>query len=145
MVKFRTMVADAEERLGELVDLEQLEEPAFKIERRPAGDALGAIPAPHQPRRAAAAVQRPASATCRWSGRARRRRRSSPSTTSASGRRLAIRPGLTGPMQVYGRGDLTFEERLAMERDYLDNLSVAGDLAILLRTPRAIIRGEGAH
>ena len=39
-------------------------------------------------------------------------------------------------MQVYGRGDLTFEERLAMERDYLDNLSVAGDLAILLRTPR---------
>ena len=40
-------------------------------------------------------------------------------------------------MQVYGRSDLTFEERLAMERDYLDNLSIAGDLAILLRTPRA--------
>ncbi len=48
-------------------------------------------------------------------------------------------------MQVYGRGDLTFEERLAMERDYLDNLSIAGDLAILLRTPWAIVRGEGAH
>jgi len=59
--------------------------------------------------------------------------------------RLAVKPGLTGPMQVYGRGDLTFEERLAMERDYLDNLSVAGDLAILLRTPRAIVRGEGAY
>jgi lipopolysaccharide/colanic/teichoic acid biosynthesis glycosyltransferase len=59
--------------------------------------------------------------------------------------RLAIKPGLTGPMQVYGRSDLTFEERLAMERDYLDNLSVTGDLAILLRTPRAIVRGEGAY
>ena len=59
--------------------------------------------------------------------------------------RLAIKPGLTGPMQVYGRGDLTFEERLAMERDYLDNLSIAGDLAILLRTPRAIVRGDGAY
>ena len=59
--------------------------------------------------------------------------------------RLAVKPGLTGPMQVYGRGDLTFEERLAMERDYLDNLSVAGDLAILLRTPRAIVRGDGAY
>ena len=35
MVKFRTMSADAEERLGELVDLEQLEEPAFKIEADP--------------------------------------------------------------------------------------------------------------
>ena len=32
---------------------------------------------------------------------------------------------MTGPMQVYGRSDLTFEERLAMERDYLDNLSLA--------------------
>jgi len=58
---------------------------------------------------------------------------------------LAIKPGMTGPMQVYGRSDLTFEERLAMERDYLDNLSLGGDLAILLRTPRAVIRGEGAH
>ena len=59
--------------------------------------------------------------------------------------RLAVKPGLTGPMQVYGRSDLTFEERLAMERDYLDNLSVTGDLAILLRTPRAIVRGDGAY
>jgi lipopolysaccharide/colanic/teichoic acid biosynthesis glycosyltransferase len=48
-------------------------------------------------------------------------------------------------MQVYGRGDLTFEERLALERDYLDNLSVAGDLAILLRTPSAVFRGHGAY
>ena len=59
--------------------------------------------------------------------------------------RLAVKPGITGPMQVYGRSDLTFEERLAMERDYLDNLSITGDLAILLRTPGAIVRGEGAQ
>jgi lipopolysaccharide/colanic/teichoic acid biosynthesis glycosyltransferase len=32
-----------------------------------------------------------------------------------------------------------------MERDYLDNLSVAGDLAILMRTPLAILRGHGAY
>ena len=59
--------------------------------------------------------------------------------------RLSMRPGVTGPMQVYGRGELTFEERLALERDYLDNVSIAGDLAILLRTPRAMIAGEGSH
>jgi lipopolysaccharide/colanic/teichoic acid biosynthesis glycosyltransferase len=59
--------------------------------------------------------------------------------------RLSVRPGVTGPMQVYGRGDLSFEERLALERDYLDNVSITGDLAILLRTPRAMIRGEGAY
>jgi lipopolysaccharide/colanic/teichoic acid biosynthesis glycosyltransferase len=59
--------------------------------------------------------------------------------------RLSVKPGLTGPMQVYGRGDLTFEERLALERDYLDNLSVTGDLAILMRTPAAVMRGRGAY
>jgi lipopolysaccharide/colanic/teichoic acid biosynthesis glycosyltransferase len=32
-----------------------------------------------------------------------------------------------------------------MERDYLDNLSLLTDLAILLRTPRAIVRGDGAY
>ena len=59
--------------------------------------------------------------------------------------RLGVQPGMTGPMQVYGRGDLTFEERLAMERDYLDNLSLLTDLQILMRTPLAIVRGEGAY
>ncbi len=38
MLKFRTMDADAEQRLAELVDLEKLDQPAFKIRRRPAGD-----------------------------------------------------------------------------------------------------------
>jgi hypothetical protein len=32
-----------------------------------------------------------------------------------------------------------------MERDYLDNLSLLTDLEILLRTPRAMVRGEGAY
>ncbi|HWB70563.1 MAG TPA: sugar transferase, partial [Solirubrobacterales bacterium] len=59
--------------------------------------------------------------------------------------RLAVKPGMTGPMQVYGRSDLTFEERLALERDYLDNISITGDLAILLRTPRAVVRGTGSY
>ena len=47
-------------------------------------------------------------------------------------------------MQVAGRGGLTFEERLALERDYVDNLTITGDIKILLRTPRAVIRGDGA-
>jgi lipopolysaccharide/colanic/teichoic acid biosynthesis glycosyltransferase len=47
-------------------------------------------------------------------------------------------------MQIAGRGGLSFEERLALERDYLDNLTVTGDISILIRTPRAVVRGEGA-
>ncbi len=58
--------------------------------------------------------------------------------------RLDVKPGLTGPMQVHGRGELTFEERLAVELDYVENLSMGRDLRILALTPVCIIRGTGA-
>jgi exopolysaccharide biosynthesis polyprenyl glycosylphosphotransferase len=144
MMKFRTMVADAEARLGELVDLETLDEPAFKIPDDPritrAGGFLRRTSLDELPQlinvlRGDMSLVGPRpeeeAVVALYDERQRVR--------------LAIKPGLTGPMQVYGRGDLSFEERLAMERDYLDNLSLTGDLAILLRTPRAIIRGEGAY
>ena len=144
MLKFRTMVADAEERLGELVDLEKLEEPAFKIRDDPRVTRVGRLlrrtsvdelPQLLNVLRGDMSLVGPRpeeeSVVALYNERQRAR--------------LAIKPGLTGPMQVYGRSDLNFEERLAIERDYLDNLSIAGDLAILLRTPRAVIRGEGAH
>ena len=59
--------------------------------------------------------------------------------------RLQVKPGMTGPMQVYGRGALTFQERLAVELDYVDNISVARDLAILARTIPTVLRGTGAY
>jgi lipopolysaccharide/colanic/teichoic acid biosynthesis glycosyltransferase len=58
--------------------------------------------------------------------------------------RLAVKPGLTGPMQVYGRGQLTFQERLAVERDYIENLSLGRDLRILALTLPAVLGGRGA-
>jgi lipopolysaccharide/colanic/teichoic acid biosynthesis glycosyltransferase len=58
--------------------------------------------------------------------------------------RLDVKPGLTGPMQVHGRGELTFEERLAVELDYVENLSIGRDLRILALTPVSVIRGTGA-
>jgi exopolysaccharide biosynthesis polyprenyl glycosylphosphotransferase len=144
MLKFRTMVADAEQRLTELVDLQKLDEPAFKIPDDPritrAGRLLRRTSLDELPQlinvlRGDMSLVGPRpeeeAVVALYDERQRLR--------------LAVKPGLTGPMQVYGRGDLTFEERLAMERDYLDNLSITGDLAILLRTPRAIVRGEGAY
>jgi len=144
VLKFRTMVVDAEERLAELVDLENLDEPAFKIPDDPrvtrAGGFLRRTSLDELPQlinvlKADMSLVGPRPEEEAVVALYDERQRA----------RLAIKPGLTGPMQVYGRGDLTFEERLAMERDYLDNLSVAGDLAILLRTPRAIVRGDGAY
>jgi lipopolysaccharide/colanic/teichoic acid biosynthesis glycosyltransferase len=58
---------------------------------------------------------------------------------------LAVKPGLTGPMQVAGRGDLDMPERLRLEIDYIQNYSLGKDLDILLRSIRAILTGRGAY
>jgi exopolysaccharide biosynthesis polyprenyl glycosylphosphotransferase len=144
MIKFRTMVTDAEQRLPELVDIESLDQPAFKIPDDPRITRSGRwlrrasideLPQLWNVLRGEMSLVGPRpeeeSVVALYDERQRGR--------------LAVKPGMTGPMQVYGRSDLTFEERLAMERDYLDNLSLLTDLAILLRTPRALVRGEGAY
>lgn len=53
------------------------------------------------------------------------------------------RPGMTGYWQVEARNDVDFEERQAMEADYVRNWSVWWDLVILLRTPLAMLGPDG--
>ncbi len=59
--------------------------------------------------------------------------------------RLAVKPGLTGPMQVNGRGDLPLDERVRLEIDYIEHYSVWRDVQILAKTIPAVIRGDGAY
>ena len=47
-------------------------------------------------------------------------------------------------MQVYGRGQLSLPERLAVERDYIENISLGRDLRILGMTLAVVVRGKGA-
>jgi lipopolysaccharide/colanic/teichoic acid biosynthesis glycosyltransferase len=58
--------------------------------------------------------------------------------------RLAVKPGLTGPMQVAGRGELDMDARLALEMDYIRNYSLWKDLRILSQTLPAVLSGKGA-
>jgi lipopolysaccharide/colanic/teichoic acid biosynthesis glycosyltransferase len=58
--------------------------------------------------------------------------------------RLSVKPGLTGPMQVSGRGALDMDHRLALELDYIQNYSLGRDLKILLQTITAVFKAEGA-
>ena len=60
-------------------------------------------------------------------------------------RRLAVKPGMTGPMQVNGRADLPLDERVEMELNYIENYSIWHDILLLLHTAPAVIRGEGAR
>ena len=143
MFKLRTMTAGAEAELEDLIELESLEEPAFKIRNDPRVTRVGAVlrrtsideipqfinvlkgdmslvgPRPEEEAVVALYDERQL-------------------------QRLAVKPGVTGPMQIAGRGELSFEERLSLDRDYMDNLTITGDIAILIRTPRAVIRGDGA-
>ena len=59
--------------------------------------------------------------------------------------RLAVKPGLTGPMQVGGRADLSLDERVRLELDYIEDYSLWRDLSILARTLVAVVTGQGAY
>ena len=144
MLKLRSMVEDAEARLPALVPVAELEEPMFKLHDDPRVTRVGRVmrrwsldelpqlwnvlvgdmslvgPRPEQ-----------LDLVERYSPEQRLR--------------LAVKPGLTGPMQVYGRGQLTFAERLAVERDYVENISVVTDLRILGMTIASVLNGRGAY
>ncbi|WP_460599089.1 sugar transferase [Flexivirga lutea] len=60
-------------------------------------------------------------------------------------RRLRVRPGLTGLWQVSGRSNLSWDESLRLDLRYVDNWSMTLDLQILWRTARAVVRGTGAY
>lgn len=58
-------------------------------------------------------------------------------------RRHEVRPGLTGLAQVSGRNALTWDERLALDVEYVDHHSLRGDLSIIARTVSAVLRRDG--
>jgi len=62
----------------------------------------------------------------------------------ADHRRLMVRPGITGLWQVSGRSNLTWEESVRLDLSYVDNWSMTGDLVILFKTFRAVLRADGA-
>lgn len=59
--------------------------------------------------------------------------------------RLRARPGITGLAQVRGRASLPWSERIAIDLEYVNGWSFAGDLAIIARTARVVLRGEGTY
>jgi exopolysaccharide biosynthesis polyprenyl glycosylphosphotransferase len=60
--------------------------------------------------------------------------------------RFDVKPGITGPWQVNGRNTVTdFEEVIRLETDYIREWTLWKDLGILLRTVPAVFRMEGAH
>jgi exopolysaccharide biosynthesis polyprenyl glycosylphosphotransferase len=60
-------------------------------------------------------------------------------------RRLELRPGLTGPWQIYGRSQSPFQEMVRFDYQYVAGWSLARDIEILLATLPAVVSGRGAY
>jgi exopolysaccharide biosynthesis polyprenyl glycosylphosphotransferase len=143
MLKFRTMVRDAEAMLAELVPFEELDAPMFKLKADPRVTRVGRLlrrtsidelPQLINVLRGEMSIVGPRPEQLDLVDR----------YAPEHQFRLQIKPGITGPMQVYGRGELTFDERLAVEREYVENLSLARDLRILVMTLPAVFGRRGA-
>jgi lipopolysaccharide/colanic/teichoic acid biosynthesis glycosyltransferase len=59
-------------------------------------------------------------------------------------RRLEVPPGVTGLWQVRGRNAMTFDERVVLDLEYIDHLSLANDIKLLGMTVLVVIKGKGA-
>jgi exopolysaccharide biosynthesis polyprenyl glycosylphosphotransferase len=144
MLKFRTMRAGADAQLPKVVRLDELEEPMFKLRDDPrvtrVGRVLRRVSLDELPQllnvlRGQMSIVGPRPEEIEMVKRYKPEHRF----------RLAVKPGMTGPMQVNGRANLTFAERLALELNYIENLSLGRDLRLLTLTASAVVRRDGAY
>lgn len=57
---------------------------------------------------------------------------------------LSVRPGITGLWQVSGRSEINFDERIVLDAEYVNNISLWNDLKIIGKTPLIMVTGKGA-
>jgi len=144
MYKFRTMSNDAEQRLAELVDLEDLAEPVFKLQHDPRVTPLGGflrrwsldeLPQLWNVILGTMSLVGPRPEEVSLAERYDTRQR----------RRLKAKPGITGLQQVENRGVESLAARVELDLYYLRHQSFLFDLWILLRTPAAVLGRRGAR
>lgn len=143
MYKFRTMVADADARLPQVVAQDALRDPLFKLKRDPRVTRMGRV------LRRASLDELPqlwnvVKGEMSLVGPRPEETKITDHYSPVHRFRLTVKPGMTGPMQVYGRGELSLDERLSVEREYIENLSIGRDFRIIALTVAAVFTGKGA-
>jgi lipopolysaccharide/colanic/teichoic acid biosynthesis glycosyltransferase len=142
MYKFRTMVANAEELKAEYAHLNILPYPDFKIPDDPRITRVGKV------LRKTSLDELPQFINLLKGEMTLVGPR--PTSFSASTydlwhtHRLEVSPGITGLWQVRGRNETTFDERLRLDIQYIENMSLGLDLKIIWWTVASVIRGSGA-
>jgi exopolysaccharide biosynthesis polyprenyl glycosylphosphotransferase len=144
MVKFRSMVIDAEFRLSELADKDEGNGVLFKIKKDPRVTRIGSF------LRRYSLDELPQLFNI-FSGQMSLVGPRPPLPTEVEAyekdvlRRLLVKPGLTGLWQVSGRSNLSWQDSVRLDLYYVENWSLAGDLLIILKTARAVFRSTGAY
>jgi exopolysaccharide biosynthesis polyprenyl glycosylphosphotransferase len=144
MLKFRTMVQNAEHLQAALEAQNEAQGPVFKIARDPRITPIGRIlrrmsidelPQLFNVLKGDMSLIGPRPLPLRDVAKF---------TRTSDMRRFSVRPGLTGLWQVSGRSTLDFESWIRFDLHYIDNWSLRLDAVILARTIPAVIRGTGA-
>ncbi|HEY3260570.1 MAG TPA: sugar transferase, partial [Pseudonocardiaceae bacterium] len=144
MIKFRSMVIDADQRRRELARENEAAGPLFKMRRDPRITRVGAF------LRRYSLDELPQlfnvlSGTMSLVGPRPPLPEEVAVYPADMQRRLKVKPGLTGLWQVSGRSDLSWSESIRLDVRYVENWSLALDLTILWKTFRAVLSGRGAY
>lgn len=145
IIKFRSMVIDADARLKQLLDAQgRSDRPLFKVKDDPRITPVGRFIRKHSIDELPQLVNVFRGEMSLVGPRPQRE----PEVAlydDAAWRRLNVLPGMTGLWQVSGRSTLSWEEAIRLDLYYVENWSLVGDLVIMWRTIRAVLTpGEGA-
>lgn len=145
MLKFRSMVSDAEQRKHELEALNEMNGPVFKVSNDPRVTPFGRFLRKYSIDELPQLFNVLAGQMSLVGPRPLPVNEVKRFDDPAHRRRLSVKPGLTCLWQIRGRSDLRdFREWVRLDLEYIDNWSLSLDLKILLLTFPVVLRGQGA-